>query len=91
MLRTIVNYLNILPSSYFMLCVYILNLFSYQKMKKKISITINEKTLKEIDNIIDYIYIRNRSKNIKIFDENSMNLLGFLILINKNKLLLKVI
>ena len=35
-------------------------------MKKKISITINEKTLKDIDNIIDYIYIRNRSQAIEL-------------------------
>ncbi|MBT3408921.1 hypothetical protein HOD20_09855 [archaeon] len=35
-------------------------------MKKKISITINEKTLNEIDEIIDNIYIRNRSQAIEL-------------------------
>ncbi|MBD3204364.1 hypothetical protein GF327_08795 [Candidatus Woesearchaeota archaeon] len=35
-------------------------------MKKKISITMNRKTLKEIDNIIDKIYIRNRSQAIEL-------------------------
>ncbi|MFH0979270.1 MAG: sugar phosphate nucleotidyltransferase [Candidatus Woesearchaeota archaeon] len=34
-------------------------------MKAKISITINEKTLKDIDSIIDNIYIRNRSQAIE--------------------------
>jgi len=33
--------------------------------KKKISITINEKTLQDIDSIIDNIYIRNRSQAIE--------------------------
>ncbi|MEM3373785.1 MAG: sugar phosphate nucleotidyltransferase [Candidatus Woesearchaeota archaeon] len=35
-------------------------------MKHKISITINEKTLKEIDSLIDNIYIRNRSQAIEL-------------------------
>ena len=34
-------------------------------VKKKISITINEKTLQDIDAIIDNIYIRNRSQAIE--------------------------
>jgi len=34
-------------------------------MKKKISITISEKTLKDIDSIIDNIYIQNRSQAIE--------------------------
>jgi len=34
-------------------------------MKNKISITLNEKTLQEIDTIIDRIYIRNRSQAIE--------------------------
>ena len=33
--------------------------------KLKISITINEKTLRDIDSIIDSIYIRNRSQAIE--------------------------
>ncbi len=41
-------------------------------MKKKISITINEKTLKEIDNIIDNIYIRNRSQAIELLVSNAL-------------------
>ncbi|MEM2138757.1 MAG: sugar phosphate nucleotidyltransferase [Candidatus Woesearchaeota archaeon] len=41
-------------------------------MKKKISITLNEKTLKEIDSIIDNIYIRNRSQAIELLVNNSL-------------------
>lgn len=41
-------------------------------MKKKISITINEKILKAIDAIIDNIYIRNRSQAIEYLAENSL-------------------
>jgi len=41
-------------------------------MKKKISITINEKTLKEIDSLIDYIYIRNRSQAIEHLVNNAL-------------------
>lgn len=41
-------------------------------MKKKISITINEKTLKEIDSLIDNIYIRNRSQAIELLVNNSL-------------------
>lgn len=41
-------------------------------MKKKISITINEKTLQEIDNIIDNIYIRNRSQAIELLVNNAL-------------------
>ena len=40
--------------------------------KKKISITINEKTLKDIDSIIDNIYIRNRSQAIEHLARNSL-------------------
>ncbi|NQV09259.1 NDP-sugar synthase [Candidatus Woesearchaeota archaeon] len=41
-------------------------------MKKKISITIDEKTLGDIDTIIDYIYIRNRSQAIEHLVRNSL-------------------
>jgi NDP-sugar pyrophosphorylase family protein len=41
-------------------------------MKKKISITINEKTLEDIDGIIDNIYIRNRSQAIEYLVNNSL-------------------
>ncbi|MBU0756742.1 MAG: hypothetical protein KKF44_01640 [Nanoarchaeota archaeon] len=41
-------------------------------MRKKISITINEKTLSEIDNIIDNIYIRNRSQAIELLVNNAL-------------------
>ncbi|MBT3721563.1 hypothetical protein HOA56_02785 [archaeon] len=41
-------------------------------MKKKISITISEKTLHDIDNIIDYIYIRNRSQAIELLVNSSL-------------------
>ncbi|MEM4397450.1 MAG: sugar phosphate nucleotidyltransferase [Candidatus Woesearchaeota archaeon] len=41
-------------------------------MKNKISITINEKTLKEIDSIIDNIYIRNRSQAIELLVSNAL-------------------
>ncbi|MBT5423433.1 hypothetical protein HOK76_03005 [archaeon] len=41
-------------------------------MKKKISITISEKTLHDIDNIIDYIYIRNRSQAIELLVNNAL-------------------
>ena len=40
--------------------------------KKKISITINEKTLMEIDGIIDNIYIRNRSQAIEHLVKSSL-------------------
>jgi len=40
--------------------------------KTKISITINEKTLKDIDSIIDNIYIRNRSQAIEHLVKNSL-------------------
>jgi NDP-sugar pyrophosphorylase family protein len=41
-------------------------------MKKKVSITINEKTLREIDSIIDSIYIRNRSQAIEHLVSNAL-------------------
>ena len=41
-------------------------------MKKKISITINEKTLGDIDGIVDNIYIRNRSQAIEYLVNNSL-------------------
>jgi len=41
-------------------------------MKKKISITINEKTLKDIDTIIDNIYIRNRSQAIELLVNSAL-------------------
>lgn len=41
-------------------------------MKKKISITLSEKLLKDIDSIIDYIYIRNRSQAIEYLVQNSL-------------------
>lgn len=41
-------------------------------MKKKISITINDKTLKDIDSIIDNIYIRNRSQAIELLVNNAL-------------------
>jgi NDP-sugar pyrophosphorylase family protein len=41
-------------------------------MKKKISITINDKTLKDIDNIIDNVYIRNRSQAIELLVNNAL-------------------
>lgn len=40
--------------------------------KSKISITINEKTLKDIDSIIDNIYIRNRSQAIEYLASNAL-------------------
>ena len=40
--------------------------------KTKISITINEKTLQDIDSIIDNIYIRNRSQAIEHLIKNSL-------------------
>jgi len=40
--------------------------------KKKISITINEKTLHDIDSIIDNIYIRNRSQAIEHLAKNAL-------------------
>ena len=40
--------------------------------KKKISITINEKTLQDIDGIIDNIYIRNRSQAIEHLVNNAL-------------------
>lgn len=41
-------------------------------MKNKISITINEKILKDIDSIIDNIFIRNRSQAIEYLIKKSM-------------------
>jgi NDP-sugar pyrophosphorylase family protein len=41
-------------------------------VKTKISITINEKTLQDIDSIIDNIYIRNRSQAIEHLAKNSL-------------------
>src|SRR3989338_3089007 len=59
------SYLNILPLSYFILPI--------NKMpKSKISITINEKTLHDIDSIIDNIYIRNRSQAIEHLAKNAL-------------------
>jgi len=40
--------------------------------KTKISITINEKTLKDVDSIIDNIYIRNRSQAIEHLAKNAL-------------------
>jgi NDP-sugar pyrophosphorylase family protein len=42
------------------------------KIKKKISITLNEKTLKDIDAIIDNIYVRNRSQAIELLVSNAL-------------------
>jgi len=42
------------------------------KIKKKISITISEKTLQDIDCIIDNIYIRNRSQAIELLVNNAL-------------------
>ncbi len=42
------------------------------KIKKKISITLNEKTLKDIDSIIDLIYVRNRSQAIELLVNNAL-------------------
>ncbi len=41
-------------------------------MKEKISITINKKTLQDIDSIIDNIYIRNRSQAIEHLVKNAL-------------------
>lgn len=41
-------------------------------VKTKISITINEKTLQDIDSIIDNIYIRNRSQAIEHIAKNAL-------------------
>ncbi|MFH1850435.1 MAG: sugar phosphate nucleotidyltransferase [archaeon] len=41
-------------------------------MKKKISITINSETLDEIDSIVDYIFIRNRSQAMEHLIRNSL-------------------
>ncbi|MFT4297915.1 MAG: nucleotidyltransferase family protein, partial [Candidatus Woesearchaeota archaeon] len=41
-------------------------------MKSKISITLSDNVLKEIDNIIDNIYIRNRSQAIEHLINNSL-------------------
>lgn len=41
-------------------------------MKKKISITMNEKTLRDIDSIIDNIYVRNRSQAIEFLVNSSL-------------------
>ncbi len=42
------------------------------KIKKKISITISEKTLQDIDSIIDNIYVRNRSQAIELLINNAL-------------------
>ena len=41
-------------------------------MKKKISITLSEKTLDDIDALIDYIYVRNRSQAIELLVNNAL-------------------
>ncbi|MCP3682740.1 MAG: hypothetical protein GY861_08635 [bacterium] len=41
-------------------------------MKKKISITIDDNVLKDIDSIVDNIYIRNRSQAIEYLAKNSL-------------------
>ena len=41
-------------------------------MKEKISITINKKTLEEINNIIDNVYIRNRSQAIEFLVKKAL-------------------
>lgn len=46
--------------------------FGVRMAKTKISITINEKTLRDIDLIIDNIYIRNRSQAIEHLARNSL-------------------
>ena len=50
--------------------------------KTKISITINEKTLQDIDSIIDNIYIRNRSQAIEHLAKNALgeNKVGVILL-----------
>jgi len=51
----------------------IILLYATIKMTKaKISITINEKTLQDIDSIIDNIYIRNRSQAIEHLAKNAL-------------------
>ena len=40
--------------------------------KSKISITINEKTLRDIDSIIDNVYVRNRSQAIEYLAKNAL-------------------
>jgi NDP-sugar pyrophosphorylase family protein len=41
-------------------------------MKEKISITLNKKTLEDIDSIIDNVYIRNRSQAIELLVNNAL-------------------
>jgi len=41
-------------------------------MKKKISITINEKVLRDVDSVVDNIFIRNRSMAIEHFIKKAM-------------------
>lgn len=41
-------------------------------MKKKVSITLEEKTLNDIDSIVDFIYIRNRSQAIEHLVRNAL-------------------
>src|SRR3989344_8149380 len=62
------------------ICLKNRNLFKYLTIillyrtmtKKKISITINDKILSDIDSIIDNIYIRNRSQAIEHLVKNSL-------------------
>ncbi len=61
------TYLNILPLSYL-----ILPLLPATMAKRKISITINEKILQDIDSIIDNIYIRNRSQAVEHLAKNAL-------------------
>jgi len=60
--KKVKSYLNILPLSYFILLM----------TKKKISITIEENLLNEIDSIIDNVYVRNRSQAIEHLAKNSL-------------------
>jgi NDP-sugar pyrophosphorylase family protein len=41
-------------------------------MKRKISITLGENTIKEVDNLVDNIYIRNRSQAIELLVNNAL-------------------
>src|SRR3989339_1027140 len=61
------TYLNILPLSYFILPILLATM-----AKTKISITINEKTLQDIDSIIDNVYIRNRSQATEHLVRNAL-------------------
>ncbi len=44
----------------------------FEGMKDKISITINEKILRDIDSVVDNIFIRNRSQAIEYFIKQAM-------------------